>query len=149
MFLQLYSIFLFQQLSLYCFTILQGYSFPMAFLTIFIPSHLAFILMKITLSHYHWFPDYRITEIFLVCSHPFWYSSSFNSTLIVLFSGFEILLIEVQLIYWYTEKWLGYTYIVFFRLFSIIGYCRILNIVPFAIVGPCCLSILYIVVCLC
>ena len=33
-------------------------------------------------------------------------------------------------------------YIYFFRFFSIVGYYKILNIVPCA-VGPCCLSILF------
>ena len=43
-----------------------------------------------------------------------------------------------------------YTYVLFYRLFPTIDYYKILNIVPCAItVGPCCLSVLYIVVCIC
>ena len=34
-----------------------------------------------------------------------------------------------------------YIYIFFFRFFSIIGYYKILNLAPCAIVGPCCLSL--------
>ena len=48
----------------------------------------------------------------------------------------------------YTAKWFSYTYIcicIFFRFFSIIGYYKILNIVPYS----CCLSILYTIVCIC
>ena len=37
------------------------------------------------------------------------------------------------------------TYLLFFRFFSIIGYYKIVNVVP-CTVNPCCLSILYIVV---
>ena len=41
-------------------------------------------------------------------------------------------------------------YTFFFKiLLSIMVYHSILNIVPCAIVGPCCLSILYIIVCIC
>ena len=43
-----------------------------------------------------------------------------------------------------------YVCVFFFVLFSIIGYYSILSIVPCAPwVGPCCLSVLYIVVCNC
>ena len=38
---------------------------------------------------------------------------------------------------------------IYFQFFSIICYYRTLNIVPFAIVNPCFLSILYMVVCIC
>ena len=39
-------------------------------------------------------------------------------------------------------------YIFFFGFFSIIHYLKILNSFLGCIVGPCCLSILYIVVCI-
>ena len=41
-----------------------------------------------------------------------------------------------------------YLYLFFFRFFSLIDYYKILNLVPCTIVGPCCLPILYIVVCM-
>ena len=52
-----------------------------------------------------------------------------------------------------TAKWFSYTYIcvyIFpFRFFSIIGYYKILNIVSLCYtVGPCWLSVLYMVVCI-
>ena len=37
----------------------------------------------------------------------------------------------------------------FFRSFSIIGYCKILNISLYHSVGPCCLPISHTVVCIC
>ena len=38
---------------------------------------------------------------------------------------------------------------ILFQILSHMGCCRILSRVPFAIVGPCELSVLYIVVCIC
>ena len=71
-------------------------------------------------------------------------------------------LIEVELIYNVVlisavqRRWFSYTYIYMYiytflkeMFFSIMIYHRILNIVPCAIVGPCCLSILYIIVGIC
>ena len=34
-------------------------------------------------------------------------------------------------------------------IFSVIGYHKMLNIMPWYTIGPCCLSALYIVVCIC
>ena len=47
--------------------------------------------------------------------------------------------------FYYIAMWFSYTVLFFFIFFSIMIYYRILNIVPCAI-GPCCLSILYLMV---
>lgn len=44
------------------------------------------------------------------------------------------------------RKWLSYTYI-FSNYFFILGDCKLLNIIPCAMINPCCLFILCIVVC--
>ena len=39
--------------------------------------------------------------------------------------------------------------VILFQILSIMVYHRTLNTVPCATVGPCCLSILYVIVCIC
>ena len=75
-----------------------------------------------------------------------------------LFLVFKFILLKniVYNYFWYTAVIQLYIYIyiymyiiIIFVVFATMFYCRISNIVLWAIVGPCCLSILYLILCIC
>ena len=87
---------------------------------------------------------------------PFSFTSPFNIILVFL-KNWSIVKLHCILIscvqqceiyiYIYTHT---HTHIYFFRLFYIVGYCKTVSVIPCANpVDTCCLSTLYIVVCIC
>ena len=113
----------------------QGFSFLVSSLSLFGSQTQAYL--------YCWLTPKKQKSL-KACAWMFWNltSSSF------FFSFFYIVELQYCVSSKYRAKWFDYTY--FFRLFSIIGYYKILDIIPCAIqVGPCWLSILCIAVCIC